>query len=270
MTWFELLLLALIQGLTEFLPVSSSAHLILPAHLWGGADQGVWIDLMAHVGTLCAVLVYFRTEILRMGRACLSFGRTVDRTDFHLALIVMISAVPVLGGGAWIALSGYEALLRKPWIIVFTTIVFGIVLWVSDVWGRRDRPLMQIGYVQAGLLGLAQMLALIPGTSRSGITITMARFLGLARVDATRLSMLMSIPVIGAGGGYALLKLSMQSQTSPETGAGLVAGLCVATLAFGFAYATIALFMAYVQRMGFFPFMLYRVILGLGLWLWLV
>ena len=155
-------------------------------------------------------------------------------------------------------------LLRSPLIIAFTTIFFGVLLWVSDIKGREEKTTEELTWKGATLMGCAQALALIPGTSRSGITMTAARFMNMTRVESARFSMLMSLPIIGAGGLYALLKL----MTEPSGTAGLYDGILVAVLSFIAAYACIALFMKWVSKIGFFPFMVYRLLLGAGLLMW--
>ena len=157
-------------------------------------------------------------------------------------------------------------MLRSPKIIAFTTIVFGILLWVSDVKGKEERLVNDLTWRGATLLGFAQALALIPGTSRSGITMTTARFMNMTRVESARFSMLMSLPIIGAGGLFSILKLAGDQ----SGGASLMDGLIVAVLSFLAAYGCIALFMKWVSKIGFFPFMVYRLLLGAGLIIWIM
>ena len=166
--------------------------------------------------------------------------------------------------GLILTTGGIDEVLRSPLIIAATTIIFGILLWISDLKGQEIYKTEDLTWKRASILGLAQAVALIPGTSRSGITMTAARFMGMTRVESARFSMLMSLPIIGAGGLYALLKLSK----AEETGASLSDGLIVAVLSFLAAYACIALFMKWVSKIGFFPFMVYRLLLGAGLLLW--
>lgn len=267
MTWFHLIILALIQGLTEFLPISSSAHLILPSKLLGWPDQGPLIDVMAHFGSLFAVLLYFRRDVANILRGMVDLLQRKLNTNSALALNLIISTPPALILGFFLAAGGWDDLLRSPLIIAATTIVFGILLWLSDVKAKANRPVTELSWRGAVTLGLAQSLALIPGTSRSGITMTAGRTLGLSREASARFSMLMSLPIIGAGGLYAMLKL-MRADGAEQT-ATLANGLVVAGLSFVTAYACIALFMKWVGRIGFFPFMIYRLILGFGLLLFI-
>ncbi|MEP3655469.1 MAG: undecaprenyl-diphosphate phosphatase [Litorimonas sp.] len=267
MSWFHLIILALIQGLTEFLPISSSAHLILPSKLLGWPDQGPLIDVMAHFGSLFAVLLYFRQDVANILKGCVDLiGRKLN-TNSALALNLIISTPPALLLGFLLASRGWDDLIRSPLIIACTTIVFGVLLWWSDVKARSDKPVQDLTWGGAITLGLAQSLALIPGTSRSGITMTAGRTLGLSREAAARFSMLMSLPIIGAGGLYAMLKL-MKAEPTAQT-ATLMNGVVVAGLSFVTAYACIALFMKWVGRIGFLPFMIYRLILGFGLLIWI-
>jgi undecaprenyl-diphosphatase len=267
MSWLQLIILSLIQGLTEFLPISSSAHLILPAQILGWPDQGPLIDVMAHFGSLFAVLLYFRKDVVGILGGVVDLLQRKLNTNSALALNLILSTPPALLVGFLLASQGWDDLLRSPLIIAFTTIIFGILLWVSDVKAKSNKPVSDLTWGGAVTLGLAQSLALIPGTSRSGITMTAGRALGLSREASARFSMLMSLPIIGAGGLYAMLKL-MTAEATEQT-ATLGSGLVVAALSFVTAYACIALFMKWVGRIGFFPFMVYRLVLGAGLLLWI-
>ncbi len=266
MTLLHLILLAIIQGLTEFLPVSSSAHLILPSQLLGWEDQGPLIDVMAHFGSLFAVMIYFRQEVGQVLVGLVDLvGRKLNKGSV-LALHLILATPPALVIGAAMHFSGFDELIRSPLVIACTFIFFGIVLWLADIKGKRARTMDELSWREAIGLGLAQTLALIPGTSRSGITMTAGLAMGLTREDAARFSMLMSIPIIGVGGMFALFKL-----LGGEGGtAGLSDGLVVAGLSFITAYGAIALFMRWVSRIGMFPFMVYRVVMGSALLLWVV
>ena len=268
MSWFHLIVLALIQGLTEFLPISSSAHLILPSKLLGWPDQGPLIDVMAHFGSLFAVLLYFRRDVADILSGTIDLLQRKLNTNSVLALNLILSTPPALIAGFILAKTGADDAMRLLPVIAFTTIFFGVLLWVSDVKAKSDKPVKDLTWGGAVILGLSQSLALIPGTSRSGITMTAGRTLGLSREAAARFSMLMSLPIIGAGGLYALLKL--MTADAAEQSATLMNGLLVAGLSFVTAYACIALFMKWVGRIGFLPFMIYRLILGFGLIIWIV
>lgn len=268
MNWWQALLLAFIQGLTEFLPVSSSAHLILPQAVFGWTEQGVLIDVMAHFGTLFSVLFYFRRDVADM---FVGLGDLLGRRKTRgagLALNLIVATPPALLVGAFLALGGLDEALRSPLIIAIATIVFGVLLWLSDVMAKQDKTMDALSWRGAVTMGLAQVIAFIPGTSRSGITMTAGRSIGLSRDAAARFSMLMSLPIIGIGGVYALLKLASGEDVGSAT---LGQGLMVAALSFVVAYAAIAIFLKFVTRIGFLPFMIYRLLLGFALlgWIWL-
>lgn len=267
MTWWQALLLAFIQGLTEFLPVSSSAHLILPEAVFGWTEQGVLIDVMAHFGTLFSVLLYFRKDVMEMIAGLGDLFRRKLTRGAVLALNLIIATPPALIVGVLLASGGWDEALRSPAIIAAATIVFGVILWLSDVMAKADRDMDTLTWRGALTMGLAQVIAFIPGTSRSGITMTAGRAIGLSREGAARFSMLMSLPVIGAGGAYATLKLASEGS---DGGATLGQGLLVAGLSFIVAYAAIALFLKFVTKIGFLPFMVYRLALGGALILWLL
>ncbi len=266
MSILHLIILALIQGITEFLPISSSAHLILPSKLFLWEDQGPMIDLMAHFGTLFAVLAYFRADVAAMLTGAIDLLKLRLNTGSALVLNLILATPPALLLGAFLHFGGWEDAIRSPWIIAATTIIFGVLLWVSDIVGKQERTTEDLTWKGAIILGLAQSVALIPGTSRSGITMTTARFMGMTRVESARFSMLMSLPIIGAGGLFSLLNLA----TEPGGTSGLGQGLMVAGLSFITAYFAIAFFMKLVNKIGMFPFMVYRLLLGAALLIWLM
>ncbi|VAV97860.1 Undecaprenyl-diphosphatase [hydrothermal vent metagenome] len=268
MTLLQLVLLAIVQGLTEFLPVSSSAHLILVPWVTGGQDQGPLIDLMAHFGSLLAVIVYFRKDVLAILSAGIDLlaGRK-DNPASRLFLYLVVATPFSLLVGAVLFLGGYADALRNPTIIGVASIFFGIVLWVSDRFFASRGTVEDRGMSAALWIGLAQMLAFIPGTSRSGITMTAARFLGVGRYEAARFSMLLSIPLLGAMGSAALLKLLTEDATPGAPG--LSEGLLVAALSAITAWIAIYLLMKLVEKIGFTPFVLYRIVLGLAILWWM-
>lgn len=265
MSILHLILLAIIQGLTEFLPISSSGHLILPAKILGWPDQGPLIDVMAHFGTLFAVMAYFRKDVADILTGFIDLVKRRLNKKSTLALNLVLSAPPALLLGFLLHSGGLDEALRSPLIIAMTTIGFGILLYVSDVIGKREKTTDDLTWRGAVGLGLAQSVALIPGTSRSGITMTAARFMGFTRVEAARFSMLMSLPIIGAGGLFSILKLAGDN----TGGASLTDGLLVASLSFVTAYIAIAFFMKLVSRIGMLPFMIYRLLLGSALLIWI-
>lgn len=259
MTFLQVVVLAIIQGLTEFLPISSSAHLILPSAILGWPDQGLAFDVAVHVGTLAAVVIYFRRDLALMARAWAEDslrGRTSENS--RLAWFVMLATIPA-GLFGLLFNDFIEAYLRQVSVIATTTIVFGVMLGVFDKYSSRSLSLNNLGWKQALIVGFAQVLALIPGTSRSGITITAALALGFDRVSAAKFSFLLSIPIIALSGGYKSLEL-INSSDVPWL------QISVATMISGItAYACIHSFLAFVNRIGMMPFVWYRMILGVGL-----
>ncbi|MEM7611368.1 MAG: undecaprenyl-diphosphate phosphatase [Pseudomonadota bacterium] len=260
MTWLEIVVLAIVQGMTEFLPVSSSGHLILAPALLGWSDQGLAFDVAVHVGTLAAVVVYFRQDLSAMTSAFFrrsTAGRGDTQSgDARLAWCVIVGTVPV--GLAGIAFHDFiEASLRSPAIIATTTAVFGVLLWLAAKLGKGNRTIQQLSLAAALIIGVAQALALVPGTSRSGITMTAAFALGFSATAAARFSFLLSIPVITTAGGYEALKLATGGN-SVDWLALVMGSLISGTV----AYLTIKFFMRFVAKIGMAPFMLYRLALA--------
>jgi undecaprenyl-diphosphatase len=257
MDWVQVVVLALAQGLTEFLPVSSSAHLILVPIVADWPDQGLAFDVAVHVGTLGAVISYFRTELRAMASDWVrSLRERRDVGDSRLVWYVGFATVPVGLAGLLGAALGDEA-LRSPLVIAAATIVFGLLLWWADRHGGGDRDEHSLGLRDAMVIGAAQALALIPGTSRSGITMTAGLFLGMSREGAARFSFLLSIPVIVLAG--AVKGLEAFSDPGPS---GLVATLTGAVLAWLAAYLGIGAFLRLVARIGLMPCVVYRLALG--------
>jgi len=258
MEWLQLLVLAVIQGLTEFLPVSSSAHLILPAALLGWEDQGLAFDVAVHLGTLLAVVWYYRHRLLAMTQGAVSGVQTRRlNEELRLGLLLAWATLPVVICGFFFKdLIAIEA--RSTAVIAAATLVFGVLLGLADIRGKRTLGIAAIGLGMASVIGLAQVLALIPGTSRSGITITAALLLGLRRDDAAHFSFLLSIPVI-----LGALVLMAKDLAGVEQIYSLLQ-LLVAMLVSGLvAYLTIAFFVRLVTRVGMLPFVAYRLTLGL-------
>jgi len=257
--WLQTLLIALIQGLTEFLPVSSQAHLVLYSWVTGGVYQGLDFDIILHAGSLLAVVAYFRQEVLDMARSWLGSlvgGRRPD-ADSRLAWWIIIGTLPAVVFG-FLLKDLAENELRAIWIMASSLIVFGVLLGWADWTGRRDRDEYQLGLKTVLVIGFAQVLALIPGTSRSGITITAALFMGLSREAASRFSFLLSIPVISGATVLGLLDLSSAELSTPW--GLLVLGFIVSALS---TYACIHYFLAFIKRIGMQPFVVYRIVLGL-------
>jgi len=262
--WLHTLSLAVIQGLTEFLPISSSAHLILPSQLLGWQDQGLAFDVGVHVGTLLAVVYYFRREVGCMATAWgRSFKGPCD-AEGRLAWLVALATLPAMLSGLMFA-GLIEHYGRSILVIAATTLIFGVLLGLADQRRREARGIGELTRRDALMIGLAQAVALIPGTSRSGITITAALMLGFERQSAARFSFLLSIPVIFGAGLLQVTRLTQQGNGAHwlQIGAGtLVAGLS--------ALACIHLFLKWLDRVGMMPFVWYRLALGVVLLLvWL-
>lgn len=264
MSLFHLLLVAVIQGLTEFLPVSSSGHLILLPNLTGMADQGQAIDVAVHVGTLGAVILYFWADVREAlsGLPRLVTGR-IDTPGAKLAFLLLIATVPVIVAGLALKLTGLDDALRSVTVIGWAMLLFGLVLWWADQKGAATRETADWSLRHAWVLGLWQAVALIPGTSRSGIVITGARALGYARPDAARLSMLMSIPTIIASG--VLLGAEVVGEADWEL---LKYAGIGAVFAFASALLALALMMRLLRSVSFTPYVVYRVMLGVFLIWW--
>lgn len=259
----HLAVIAVVQGITEFLPVSSSGHLVLIPAAAGWADQGLVLDVAVHAGTLAAVVVYFRRDLGRVLAGAMGIGRGERRAGRALGLRLAVSAVPALAtGGAIAALA--PSVFRDPAIVGWTTLGFGIVLYAADRFGMTMRRVADMSLRDAVVIGLAQALALVPGTSRSGITMTAARFLGYERTEAARFSMLMSVPVIAAAALAAGWELARRGDAVVAADAVLAAALSFAT-----ALAAIAALLALLRRTSFTPFAIYRVLLGAALLGWL-
>ncbi|MEE8271188.1 MAG: undecaprenyl-diphosphate phosphatase [Alphaproteobacteria bacterium] len=263
MPLLHIVVLALVQGITEFLPISSSAHLVLVPALTGWPDQGLVIDVATHVGTLVAVSVYFRGDLAAMlyGFARLATGRSGPGS--RLALQVLVASLPIFAAGAALHAVGTDV-VRSVEVIAWTTLVFGLALGAADRYSMAVRRVEHVTYLDALLVGLAQAVALIPGTSRSGITMTAGRLLGLEREEAARLSLLLSIPaILGAGAlaGWDLYR-------ARDLALGLDA-LWAAALSFAAALVAIAAMMRWLRRASFAPFVVYRILLAAGLFYWL-
>ena len=262
MSWLQLAVLAVVQGITEFLPISSSAHLILVPQLAGWRDQGVAIDAASHLGTLAAVLAYFWRDVRQLitGLLRLVGGRrdSAGRPDRWglMALYIVIATVPLLIVG--FAIDRYTGGgIRSLTVIAWTMPIFGIVLYFADRFGVTLRRLEDLRFGHAITIGCAQALALIPGISRSGITMVTGRLLGFERAEAARFSFLLSIPASAAAGAYETLKMIKAGDTAMLHDAAIVAVLSALT-----GILAIAFLMVYLRRATFALFAIYRVLLG--------
>lgn len=256
MSLLHIVIVALVQGITEFLPISSQAHLILVPRVTGLCDQGLLVDIAVHVGTLGAVIVYLWRDCLRMGIGALNLARGRQTVDGRLFLQVVLATIPVLIAG-YIFKKYFGLSFRSLEVIAWATVVFGLALWATDRWGLCLRRIEHMSWDGALLIGCFQAIALIPGTSRSGITMTAARLLGFERIEAARFSLLMAIPVIIAAGTLAGLDVIEAGNAQFTRDVLLAAGL-----AFVAALIAIALLMGWLRRASFTPFVIYRLILG--------
>jgi undecaprenyl-diphosphatase len=259
----QIFILAIVQGLTEFLPISSSAHLILTPMLLGYQDQGLAFDVAVHLGSLLAVTTFFRRELLNMaGDFFRSLRRGGPRTaNSRMVWLLILATLPIMIAGVlFISLVAHD--LRSIWVIAATTILFGLLLLWYDHKGVQSRDEYSTDWRDALTIGLFQVLALIPGTSRSGITMTAGMMLGLTREAAARFSFLLSIPTILMSG--SLVTFELATNPAPVDWQAMLSG---ALLSFVSAYLCIQLFLRLIGRIGMLPFVIYRLLLG-GVLIW--
>ena len=275
MTILQITVLAIIQGLTEFLPVSSSAHLILPAQLLGWPDQGIGFDVAVHIGTLLAVVLYYLADLVQIATyTCESIFTRKMTPVARIGWCIILATIPA--GVCGILFEHYISTnFRSVELIACTTIGFGLLLGVASyfnhhlVWrninniqGQRADSLRSMTITQALLIGCSQALSLIPGTSRSGITLTSGLFLGLRPEAAARFSFLLSIPIILASGLLECLKIYKHPELSGASWSDMLIG---GGLSFVIALVVIHLFMKYISKSGMSVFVIYRVLLGCAL-----
>lgn len=259
MELWHVIVLALIQALTEFLPVSSSGHLALVGFFLGWPYQGLTFDLALHFGTLTAVLIYYRKDLWQIALAVLSRGQSEhDVLHRRLGWGLVLATIPALIAGASMN-DAFAESLRMPVLIAVNLIVFGLVLGAADRFGSKRRDVWTVTLRDALLIGLAQVLALIPGVSRSGITMTAGLALGLTRFDAARYTFLMSVPITAAASAHGLLTI-WKSGDSVDLPAFAV-GAAVAAIA---GLGCIHFLLAFLRRAGMWPFVAYRIALGVA------
>lgn len=264
MPLLHIIVLALVQGITEFLPISSSGHLVLVHAALETQEQNwqnhILMDVAVHIGTLFAVLIYFRADVFKMllGAKNILTGQT-KTPDSKLLLMVILGSIPVILAGFVLNMLAPDALLSLH-IIAWTTLIFGIILWIADQKSPQSREIKDMTFRDVLIIGFAQALALIPGTSRSGITMTAGRFLGFTRTESAHYSLLLGmVAITGAGvlSGITMLK-TQETQLTYDIA-------LAAALAFLTGYAAIALMMKWLERASFTPFAIYRIVMGLGL-----
>jgi undecaprenyl-diphosphatase len=260
MTFFQQLLIAVVQGITEFLPISSSGHLILIPYVTDLPDQGPLIDVAVHIGSLLAIIIYFWRDVhglARGGFATVGIGKAPDQR--RLFWWVAIGTIPAVAFGLFLKLGGYLESFRVTDLVAVNLIVYGLFLGLADRFGKEEKNYEDMTLRDAVIVGLAQALALIPGTSRSGVTMTAARALGYKRVEAARFSFLLAIPAVAGAGLLAALDLAEASAQMQWDA--FVTGV----LTFIAAFATMAFLMQFLRKASMLVFVIYRVALGCAL-----
>ena len=254
----SLILASLVQSITEFLPISSSGHLLLLS-LFGVSEQGLGMDILLHLGTLIAVIVYFREDVKEVLSGLLPKAKTR-----HLLLQLIVATIPIVVVGMFAA-EWIENVFRAPIVVAYTAIIFGVLLWIADNYFPAHQRLNHMNLKQSFLIGCAQVFSLIPGSSRSGTTMTCARMLGLSRTDSARFSMLLSIPAICLAVLYALWQGWKGGLELPSVGESVGA----VGLTFFFGFFVINFLMVWVQKASYTIFAVYRILLGIGLLIYL-
>ncbi len=257
MTTIQIIVLAVVQGLTEFLPISSSGHLVLVPYLVDWPDQGLAFDVAVHFGSLLAVVVFFRNDIAGLLRGSVQvLGGDVRSPQANMAIAIALGTIPAAAAGLFFA-SWIEANLRDPTVIVYTLAGYGILMALADRYAKREKSITDVRIRDALVIGVAQALALVPGTSRSGVTITAGRLLGFERQDAARFSFLLSAPVILLATLFKGAELVLGE--AAVAWAELALGVAVSAIV---AYLSIEFFMRFVTRIGLAPFAIYRLMLA--------
>lgn len=258
MSWLEAVLLGVLQGLTEFLPISSSAHLAIFPQLFGQDDPGASFTAVTQIGTEAAVIWFFRRDIWRIAAA---WSRSLFRPelrghlDARMGWYIIVGTIPIAVAGVLLE-STIQTAFRNLWLIAFNLILFGLILGVADRVARNVLPVDRLGIRDAVLYGLAQMLALVPGVSRSGATISMGLFLGYTREAATRYAFLLAIPAVVASGFFQIPDISADAEPGmPKT-------IAATVVAFAVGYAVIGWLLRYIRTHSYLPFVIYRVGLG--------
>ena len=249
------LVLAIVQGITEYLPVSSSAHLILVSEIMKWQDQGLLMDIAAHAGSLIAVLIYFKEELIKL----------IKGKNWYLFKQLILASIPLALIGLIFA-SYIETNLRKPLIIAISSVIFGVLLYFSDTYQKKKKQtISKIGFKHAIIIGIGQAFALIPGASRSGVTMTAALALGYSRTQAARFSFLLAIPALLMTTAYGILKLYQQ-----PTQTNILGATVIFSVSFIVSYLSIKVFLQLIERIPMSFFMWYRIVLAIFLIIWFV
>jgi undecaprenyl-diphosphatase len=256
MTLEQIVVLAIVQGITEFLPISSSGHLILVPNLMHWQDQGQFTDVMVHLGTLLAILIYFWRDVGKLLTGTLALFKGQVTAAGRLAIYIAIATLPAVAFGLVLEKLNMPDLERNVAVVAWNTILYGLLMLIADTVRPQAKTMAEMTLGSALFIGVAQALALIPGTSRSGITITAGRFLSFTRPDCARFSFLLGIPAIGAAGALKLLEAVRSGESiTMDT-------IECAALTFVAGLAAIAFLMAVLKRVSLLPFVLYRMALG--------
>lgn len=258
MTTIQIIWLSLLQGITEFLPISSSGHLILFSKFTDFSDQGNATDVVLHCGSVLAIMIYFAPDLWNMMRGLWKnkFLPNFKDDGNKLCYLLVIATIPALLAGLCIKIYGTE-ILRNTKLIGWNLIIFGLLLWIFDHYSMTVLKIKNMGIKDALLIGFAQCFALFPGTSRSGATVTMGRLLGLERREAAKFSMLLAIPVIVMAGALTLFELYRGGNISQITTA-------LSGIGYSFIFSILAIYilMIWLKKWSFLPFVIYRVVLG--------
>ncbi|MBR1601472.1 MAG: undecaprenyl-diphosphate phosphatase [Alphaproteobacteria bacterium] len=258
MTDAQIIWLSLLQGITEFLPVSSSGHLILFSKFTDFPDQGAAMDIALHIGSIIAVIIYFSHTLLEILKGLIKTKLLPNKKveGAQLFYLLIVATLPILFCGAALKFFGTDW-LRSTKLIGWNILLYAIALWLMDTWAVTVRKIRNLEYKDALFIGLAQCLALLPGTSRSGVTITMSRFLGMERREAAKFSMLLAIPAILAAGLLAGIELCKDGNMQQISNA-----LDAIGYSFIFSMGAIFILMQWLKKWSFLPFVIYRVVLG--------
>jgi undecaprenyl-diphosphatase len=253
----QIVVLALIQGITEFLPISSSGHLLLVPVVTGWPDQGILTDVMVHMGSFVAVVVYFWRDCLNLLMGAIDLLRGRVTAWGRLAMLILVGTIPAVIMGVVLDKLGFMDVVRQmPQVVAWNAIVFGALLYICDYYGLKSRRMSDMSLAPALIIGIAQAIAIIPGTSRSGITMTAARALGFERPEAARFAFLLGIPAIAGAGILKIGDAVAQGETITFS------MILTAVLTFFVALGTITILMRLVRYMSFLPFAVYRILLG--------
>ena len=266
--WLQIIILSFLQGLTEFLPISSSAHLVIPSQIGIWSDQGLTFDVAVHFGSLFAVIIYFRREVRDLIHQFFAlvgkilafksdFRNELGRTEDTINLVhLVVATIPILLAG-FILKDIAENQLRSLPIIATSTILFGLILWLADSKRTIQKNQTRMNMSRAFLIGIAQIAAIIPGASRSGVTISAALFLGMDRERASKFSLMLGIPTICGAMALLTSQLPIADLSSIS-----ISFIGAALISFSVAYTSIHYFLKYISKWGFFPFVIYRLCLG--------